>query len=231
MSTGPIPQAPAANDGFGAPVGGGFGGAPQQQHAPQQGGFGAPAGGGFGAPPQQPSQPRGAKINNDGNKLKSRDAKWNKLLWVLFFIFFVGVVLVGLQLGGIVDFKSMILGKQPAQPVPKVAPVVTPKTTTKTPPATNGEDEKAEVNAMIKDARRFIKKNKAASAKSKLETAQLLDPKNQEIYELLIKVYKATGEEAKAEKAKKKLVELGGTPPAEEAAPDAPKEEPKKEEK
>lgn len=227
MSTGPIQPAPAAGgmDMQQPPPMGGFG------QAPPQGGFGAPAAGGFGAPPQQPAQPRGAKINSDDNKLKSRDAGWNKVLWLLFFIFFVGVVLVGLQLGGIVDFKGMILGKEPAQPAPKVntnAPVVTPKTTT--PKAAAGkDDEKAEVNAMIKDARRFLKKNKAASAKGKLETARMLDPKNKEVYELLIEVYTATGETDKADKAKAKFKELGGT--VADAPSDAPKEDAPKEEK
>lgn len=225
MSTGPIQPVPAGGSmdmQQPAPMGGGFGQSPQHSG----GGFGASAGGGFGAPPQ-PAQPRGAKINRDDNKLKSRDAGWNKVLWLLFFIFFIGVVLVGLQLGGVVDFKGMILGKEPAQPTPKVnttPPKVTPKVVPKV--ETSKEDEIAEVLTMIKDARRFLKKNKAASAKGKLETARMLDPKNKEVYELLIKVYAATGEVDKAQTAKAKFKELGGTiaePPKE----DAPKEEKK----
>lgn len=102
MSTGPLGQAPAqmssqpqsANNlpSFGTqPMSAGQQAAPQPGFAAPQSGFAAPQQG-FAAPTN-----------------KSGDV-WSKLLWVLFILFFIGALVVGLELAGILNLRQMLLG-------------------------------------------------------------------------------------------------------------------------
>ena len=214
MSTGPIPApaglgaAPAATPGFGA--------------APA--GFGAPQPNqGFGAPPQQPNAPRGDLIKNATYQPPSRDATWNKVLWVVFILLFVGAIGIALQLSGVVDLKTMILGAPPAQPVQPPAATSTPPP--KPTPSTVVEDpapSQGELDALLKDARRAIKNNKLISAKEVLQTARLMAPKNPEVYELLAEVYELTGEKEEATKARDKATQLKSAEPEDKPEQDKP---------
>lgn len=210
MSTGPIPQ---------VPVGGG-GAAPPAFGAGQpaaQGGFGQPMGqGGFGAPPQQPAQ-RGERVQSGNFQPPSRDAAWNKVLWVVFILLFIGAVGIGLQLSGVVDIKGMVLGTPPAPTTPVTTPTPTPTPEVKptTPEEPVIEASEGEVDALIKDAKRAIKNNKFISAKEKLQAAKLLAPERPEIYEMLAQVYDEMKQPEEAKAAREKAAALSGKAPEE----------------
>lgn len=193
LSTGPIPPVPGANPPAN-PVN--FGPAPNQ---------------GFGAPPNLPG-PRGDLIQNNNFQPPSRDAAWNKVLWVVFILLFVGAVAIALQLSGVVDLKGMVLGTPPTPtvtptPTPTPPPTPTPKVEE---PVIQADD--SEVEALLKDARRAIKNHKLPSAKDKLEAAKLLAPDRVEVYQMLADVHEQLGEAEQAEKARAKAASLGGTP-------------------
>ena len=194
--------------------GGGFGG--QQGGMNQGGGFGGQQGG------QQNGQMRTNRpkhntmppqpVNLTNNELPSRDAKWNKVLWLLFIVLFVGCGLLAVQIMGVYDFKALLgLSKPPVveknEPVAKTPPAgadgandTTPETDeneTGAAPALSAEQQ-AEVEGLVEEAKVEIKGNKLASAKSKLEIAKSIDPNRFDVYDLLAQVYEQTGEDDKA---------------------------------
>lgn len=202
LSTGPIPS-----------VGGG--------PAPNPVNFGPVPNQGFGAAPNLPG-PRGDLIQNNNFQPPSRDAAWNKVLWVVFILLFFGAVAIALQLSGIVDLKGMVLGTPP----PPVTTPTPPPTPTPTPTPQEEEPvlkaDESEVEALLKDARRAIKNNKLPSAKDKLEAAKLLAPERVEVYQMLADVHEQLGEAEQAKKAREKAASLDGSPaPSADMAADA----------
>lgn len=192
--------------------GGGFGG------GMNQGGFGGQgAAGGQGTGQQRTNRPKHntmppQPINMTSNELPSRDAKWNKVLWLLFIVLFVGCGLLAVQIMGVYDFKALLGISKP--PIEKTEPIAnTPPKEDKganatTPDGDGGGDtsaapklsaeQAAEVEGLVEEARSEIKGNKLASAKTKLEIAKSIDPNRFDVYDLLAQVYEQTGEDDKA---------------------------------
>lgn len=217
-----------------------------QQGVPSQGGFG---GGGsfndFPSPPSSspsPSQQGGqgpqrtqrskhstmppTPVVNNESKLPSRDAKWNKVLWALFVVLFVGCAILVAQISGVINIKQMLGISQPQQTTPAPTPTTPPAAAareqpTSDTPAPNGEggaeeaataevtpEQRAQVNKIIEDAQRAMENNKFSSARRKLETAAQIDPERFQIYDALSEVYGELGESDKAERARKKAQTL-----------------------
>ena len=197
--------------------GGGFGGAPPRA----AGGFGQAPQPGFGQPPHHNAPQGGARtqrpvhntsppqmVNMQHTELPSRDAKWNKVLWVVFLGLFVGCSLLAAQIANLVDFKEL-LGLSPVTQQQEPPAVTEPDPT---PPSPGQEEaaqdstpklglspeQAAEVDKLVSEAREEIEMNKFASAKSKLEIAKDLDPQRFVVYDLLARVYEEIGDDKKA---------------------------------
>lgn len=242
--------APPANNGMGAGGFGGQGGGQANNFGGQaggmgQGGFGQQNQGGFGGQdggqqgPMRTNRPKHntmppQPVNLTNNELPSRDAKWNKVLWLLFIVLFVGCSLLAVQIMGVYDFKALLGLSKPAE-----VKVDTPANTTgdDTAPAdtsAGGEEDggekesgdapaltaeqQAEVEGLVEEAKAEIKGNKLASAKTKLEIAKSIDPNRFDVYDLLAQVYEQTGEDDKAKAMRMEVQALraksdAGTPP------------------
>ncbi len=178
-----------------------------------------------------------AVVNDVGYSPPSRDAKWNVLLWGLFIVLALGCLALAAQIFGVVDFKTM-LGLAPTTQTQPATPVVTtdkpaPDSEAEDGPAVADKVEKATDKAadapsekdremattMIAEARAEIEANHLTTAREKLESALLLDPKRAEVYLLLAKVYENLGQPDKAKEMRDTMQTLNTDMKMDDGAP------------
>jgi hypothetical protein len=188
------PPAAAADQGFGP--GPGFG----QDQGFQQG-------------PPRPTSP--SKVIQPKVQLQSRDANATKVLWAMFFIMVPVALALVLHAGGVINVKALLgleapAPQQPAPPAPEVAKEPTPPPAQDTPPAPAEltAEQKAQVDALVEDARIALKNNKLRDASDKLDTARQLDANRFEIYDLQAEVFDKIGDKDKAEATRQEVLKL-----------------------
>ena len=173
-------------------------------------------------------------VNNE-YKPPSRDAKWNKVLWALFIVLFLGCAALGAQILGVVDFKAMLGLKKASHETPSVQAPQDPGNSEGGEAVADGAQgasgasgaeseapsaaQRAQVDKIVKDARVAIENKRLASARSKLETAKVLDPDRFEIYDLLAQVYEQTGEQEKAKAVRSEVQTLRAQATSEDTLP------------
>jgi hypothetical protein len=162
--------------------------------------------------PAQSSQP--SKVIKPPPQLQSRDAGATKVLWGVFILLIPIVLVLGLQLTGVVNFKAMVgleAPSAPVQPTPPVAKEPAPEVKpdeAKPVVAELTAEQKAQVDALVEDARIALKNNKLPDAREKLETAKLIDPKRFEVYDLQAEVFDKIGEKDKAQAIRQEVQKL-----------------------
>lgn len=214
-----------------------------QPPSPQAGARGGAVGSGGGMPDRAnpPSTP-GPRIESTSYRPPSEEAKWNKVLWLVFAVLLVVAAAIALQTFGIYDVKGAILGT-PSQPAVQPNPAVPAPQAGQDAPAADeagaaaAEDKPAadpqaaenemaqQVDDLILEARRAIKDNRLQSAVEKLERAKIIAPERARIYELLAQVHGDMGQTEQADEAAAKAEELkAAAAPAEEGdeAADSP---------
>ncbi len=203
-----------------------------RQSSPPPSMGGGSAGSGASKPPSQPSSgstqpppsgtaqkkdsiPPGKKINPQEFRPPSQEAKWNKVLWVVFLILALVATAIGLQTFDIYDIKGLVLGETASNEAPK-EPTADDKTdqgANNSEGAAVGEDEAAEAEAarkarvkeqidqLLGDAERARDNNRLQTALDKLNRAKQLDPERPEVFEMLATVYTEMGQAEDAESA------------------------------
>ena len=200
-----------------------FGASPAYAHPPVTG-FGPNPAGHYNAPPRAEHAPQ--TIAPPSYQLPtSQDAKWHKLLWVIFFVLFLGCVGLGLQISGIVNFQQILgpvialVTNDPDPPTfsPRDTPSVAPPAIRANKEAAEHAQDQAEsdehvaqeipelspeqerqVTILVEEARQSLKQTKLGRAYDKLTTAQKIDPSRFETYDLLAEVYDEMGQSEKA---------------------------------
>lgn len=182
-----------------------------------------------------PVPPVGKVIEPNSYQPPSRDSKANWLLWPVAGVLFAIVVLLIVQVTGLYDIKSAVLGEPPPAAAPEqpstpgvaqpgasagsesAAPEDPQAVSAENPQGASPEVTKA-VDRLIEDAERALENNRLQSASAKLNNAKLLDPERISIYVLLVDVFTRMGRQEEAATAQKTLDELrgtDGTPPVE----------------
>ena len=182
------------------------------------------------------SPPHGPRILENTYQPPSRDAKWSKVLWVIFVVLTLACIGVGLHIANLVDFKALALEaknqitgqpqavsspeapKPPAQeptvvPTKAVVPPI-PAQGEPPPPAEAAEvkqlsaSQLEQVDLLLEEAKRHIKNNKLATAEESLRVIFSLDEGHLEALDLLAKVYERTGRQEEARQAREKASKL-----------------------
>ncbi|AWV90566.1 zinc-ribbon domain-containing protein [Bradymonas sediminis] len=214
----PLPGAPAPSA-PGAPTSGPF---DQASFTPQPGSTTPqpPSPGAQGWESPSPAPPRKIITPTDSHA-SSGGSKANLILWPIAGLLFAVGVLLAVQVLGVYDIKSAILGEAPATPVdqPVAAPNDAPAPDSPSAEAQAAPDSAEAVSPdvakavdrLIADAELAIENNRLQSASVKLNNAKLLEPKRVAIYVLFVKVYTEMGRTEDAATAQKTLDELRGT--------------------
>jgi hypothetical protein len=179
--------------------------------------------------PPRPTSP--SKVIQPKAQLQSRDANATKVLWGIFIIMLPVALVLVLHAGGVINVKALLgleapAPQQPVTPTPEVAKEPTPALPQDTPPATAEltAEQKAQVDALVEDARIALKNNKLRDASDKLDTARQLDANRFEIYDLQAEVFDKIGDKDKAEATRQEVLKLrsAAAPADDGAAPDVP---------
>lgn len=200
--------APVNHGGFGSGGFDGVGGMPQHQHQQPRSAGPAPHAPGTSPLPAHPTSGGGS----------------SPILWVVFGVLIIAVLLLGLQITGVVDFKAM-LGLGAPAPVEQPAPIAQPGAEEPADDsaepggevaAPDGDGEELEMSAedrkhfndLIEMARTSMSEKKYQSAKETLEKAKMIGPGELPVYTLLAEVHEKLGEEDLALEAKKKAEDI-----------------------
>jgi hypothetical protein len=174
-----------------------------------------------GAPDQKDSIPPGKKINPQEFRPPSQEAKWNKVLWVVFLVLAVVATGIGLQTFEIYDVKGLILGESsnnqtaqtpPTKPGPKDKASAADEGDEKSEKAAAAKEREERLNKQIEqllgDAKRARENNRLQTALDKLERAKKLDPERPEVFEMKATVFEEMGQADEAKSAKEKAKQL-----------------------
>lgn len=184
---------------------------------------------GFQQGPPRPTSP--SKVIQPKVQLQSRDANATKVLWGIFIIMLPVALVLVLHAGGVINVKALLgleapAPQQPVTPTPEVAKEPAPAPAQDTPPAPAEltAEQKAQVDALVEDARIALKNNKLRDASDKLDTARQLDANRFEIYDLQAEVFDKIGDKDKAEATRQEVLKLrSAAAPADDGAdPDVP---------
>jgi predicted Zn finger-like uncharacterized protein len=229
QSATPAPETPTpSTPGFTPPGQFGTGQRPSMPSNPSMPGVSSP---GFAQPPSSGPANRPVPRGTVQNEYvpPSESSFWDKILWLIVAVLVIVACVIGVQTFGVYDVVGKareILGmpEKVAQPVPPVESFETTPAADTTAAIEPDAEEQAELaEQLMRDARRFIKKNKFPAALKKLETVEQIDDSNVELYELRAKIYDELGKADDAEAARAKIQELqavaGDSPDA--GTPDA----------
>lgn len=219
----PRPQAQPASPNFSTPDRPASGPFDQASATPQPGMTPAP---GPAAPRNWDSlntaEPPRKIIQPNTYRAPSRDSKLNWILWPIIGVLFAVGVLLLVQLLGVYDIKSAVLGETVTESAdPQEFAVDEPGAAPSADEAQEGEDAAQKtspevtkaVDRLLRDAEQAIENNRLQSASVKLNNAKLLDPERVSIYVLFVEVYTQMGRPEDAQAAQKTLDELRGTTP------------------
>jgi hypothetical protein len=163
-------------------------------------------------PKKKDSIPPGKKINPQEFRPPSQEAKWNKVLWVVFLVLALVATAIGLQTFDVYDVKGLILGESSEQKAQNTPPPTKEAAEQPDPAAVaeSGDDEAEEqrqarldkqIEQLLGDAKRALENNRLQTALDKLDRAKTLDPKRAKIFDMLATVYKEMGQTEDAESA------------------------------
>ncbi|MGM0556617.1 MAG: zinc-ribbon domain-containing protein [Myxococcota bacterium] len=165
-------------------------------------------------PDQKDSIPPGRKINPQEFRPPSQEAKWNKILWVVFLVLAIVATAIGLQTFEVYDVKGLILGVSGEQAQSSASPAVETDETSETAEegeagaAADGDAAKErqerldkQIEQLMGDAKRALENNRLQTALDKLDRAKTLDPKRPKVFDMLATVYTEMGQTEDAESA------------------------------
>ena len=183
---------------------------PAAQPGMPQNPFTAPPASGSGQFTPMASAAQGERVTNTEYRPPSRNAKGNKILWLVFFFLLLTCGAIAVQTFGVFDIIGLVNGgPTEAAPVVEKAPVVDEKAHEQAAAEESDEDGDAEeIERVLKKVRRAFKANRLPAALDSLETVEMLDPNRIELHEMKAKIYKEMGQEEDAARAEKKVEEL-----------------------
>jgi len=188
-------------------------------------------GGGF-TPPSQISQtmqqpsvghglPQNEVIQNT-YRPPSRDAGSSKILWVVFAFLVAICVALALHTFDVINIVKL-LGLEKEEYVAPIGVVVEPVSSID---SVIDSDPEAEIENLLREARRDVRNKKLQSAIDRLRTIETLDPNRIEVFELRAQAFESLGKPDEAEAARERAEELRNAQPPEspdgEQDPDAP---------
>lgn len=196
------------------------------QQSPQTPGFGSPnrgfGSGRFQPLPENPDTPGlGAPVSNEFQP-PSREARYNGLLWIIFFALLAVCIVVALQTFEIYDFKALLGSSDdttewvdPDPVIPAVAPDEQPDFE---------ETDSSEIDRLLDEASREIRENRLQSALDRIKTVRMLEPDHLQAIDLAIEAHEKLGQSERADELRQRAEtlrsEVDGSP--DEDSIDAP---------